>query len=183
MDIFKQNRYLWIAIIILLVMNLTALSLLWLGRPEVRRLPNGPKNPVEEKRRIEYLLQKELGFDKNQTEQYLRLHREHRNQMRLLNREITEIKRQMFDEVLAENPQTELSDSLLKMAQGKQAKVEKLTFQHFLTLKKLCKPEQQDNLKILMHEIFRPNPPQGRDDNSPPSPPPGDRMPPPPRNK
>ena len=73
MDIFKQKRYLWIAVIVLVVINIAALTLLWMGRPDGR----GPKvrhlNPVEEQNRIQYLLEKELGFDANQTEQYLNI--------------------------------------------------------------------------------------------------------------
>ena len=169
MDIFKQRRYLWIIIIILLIMNITALALLWLGRPEGRRPQSGPPDPIEEKIRTERMLQNELGFNKIQTEQYLRMRQEHRSQAQQLEDEIRQLKKHMFDEVLEESPQPLLSDSLLRLVQEKQANLEKLTFQHFLDLKKLCKPEQQDKLKLLMHEVFRQK--SGfRDDNVPPPP-------------
>ena len=83
----------------------------------------------------------------------------------------------MFDEVLKDNPQPTLSDSLLKLSQDKMVDLEQLTFQYFLDLKKLCKPEQQDNLKLLIDEFFRQNSPNGMNNDSPP-PPPGDEPPP-----
>ena len=183
MDIFKQKRYLWIIIIILLVMNITALALLWLGRPEGRRPQSGPPNPVEEKNRTEQMLQKELGFDKMQTEQYLKMRLEHRSQAQQLNDEIRQLKKEMFDEVLQDNPQPLLSDSLLRLVQEKQAKLEQVTFQHFLDLKKLCKPDQKDKLKLLMHEVFRQNLPPGRNSAGPPPPPRADKRPPRPPGK
>lgn len=177
MDIFKQNRYLWVSVIVLLIINFAALTLLWLGRPEGRRPQTGPPNPVEEKIRNEKMLKKKLGFDKIQTEQYLEMRQEHRSQAQQLNDEIRQLKKQMFDEILEDSPQPLLSDSLLRLVQEKQANLEKLTFQHFLNLKKLCKPEQRDNLRLLMREVFRQK--SGpRDDRMPP-PPPGDNMPPP----
>ncbi len=172
MDIFKRKRYLWFTIIILIFMNLASITLLWVGKPEAGRFRDGPKNPSEEHKRIQHLLKKELEFDNKQVEQYLKIRKEHQDQMRLLSGEVKEIKRRMFDEVLEDNPQTELSDSLLALAQAKQAQLEQLTFQHFLDLKKLCRPEQQDKLKLLMHEVFRPSPPPGRDGDGPPPPPP-----------
>ncbi|KAA3612659.1 MAG: hypothetical protein DWQ05_18595 [Calditrichaeota bacterium] len=167
MDIFKQNRYLWITIIVLLIMNFTALALLWLGRPEARKIQERPPDPMEEQIRIQQLLKKELNFDETQSEQYLKLRRQHRNQVQQLQMDISHIKKQMFNKVLQDNPRQELSDSLLALAQEKQAQLEKITFQHFLDLKKLCKPEQQDKLKILLNEFFRKNAPTGINNDMP----------------
>jgi hypothetical protein len=102
------------------------------------------------------------------------MRQKHYKQVTSLRIEIRELKKQMFDEVLQDNPQPMLSDSLLKLTQKKQANLEQLTFQHFLDLKKLCKSEQQDKLKLLMHEVSRPKP-GSRDDDMPPPPPEGEQ--------
>ncbi len=65
------------------------------------------------------------------------------------------LKKQMFDEVLKDIPKPTLSDSLLKLSQDKMVELEELTFQYLLDLKKLCKPEQQDKLKLLIDEFFQ----------------------------
>ncbi len=177
MDIFKQKQYLGFSVIILVFLNLTTLTLLWIGRPELKAPHREPRNPIEQQNRVQRLLKKELGFDQIQTEYYLKLRREHREKMQQLSGEIRQLKRQMFDEVLQDNPQPFLSDSLLRLAQDKQAIIEQLTFQHFLDLKKLCKPQQQGKLKLLMKEMFHQNPPRGMKSDGPP-PPPGAELPP-----
>lgn len=158
MDIFKQNRNLKIAIIILVVLNILALTFLWLGRPE-----NHPQNtafarPIEEPNRIKTLLRDELGFNEKQADEYLNLRRSNRMAIDKLEREIRKIKKQMFDEALKEGANIEISDSLLNLAQLKQANIEKLTFRHFVQLKNICKPEQKDKLKDLLHKILQPMP-------------------------
>ncbi len=175
MDIFKQKRYLFLVIIVLIVLNMATLVMLWLGGPQRPAQHRGPGRPKQERAQIQRLLKNELGFDDKQAEQYLKLRQEHREQTRQLNDEMRRIKKQMFDEVLEDIPQPMLSDSLLKLTQKKQSKIEQLTYQHFLDLKKLCKPEQKDKLKLLMHEMFR-GQPAGKREGLPPPPPDGERL-------
>jgi protein CpxP len=170
MDIFKQKRFLVYIIILLVILNISTLFMMWIGRPPLPPAPRSPISPEHEKARIEQLLKYELGFDKAQAEQYLRMRREHHERVTSLKIEIQQIKRKMFDEVLKDNPQPMPSDSLLKLTQEKQDNLERQTFQHFLDLKKLCKPEQQDKLKLLVHEVFR-HRPAPRDENRPVHPP------------
>ncbi len=192
MDIFKQNRFLSLVVAVLVILNLATLGMLWMGRP---RRPVPPSRPAaaEVRQAPEDRLLEELGFDDAQVEQYRRLTRLHRESMRTLNEEVRAIKKRMFDGVLAENPTPELSESLLAQAQAKQAEIEQRTYQYFLDLKKLCRPDQQQKLKLLLDEAFRGapegrdegrrQPPPGRDDGgpqpSPRRPPAPDREPPP----
>lgn len=168
MDIFTQKRYLFFIIILLVILNLATLLMLWFGHPGAARPDAPPHSPRQAQARMEKLLKEELGFDAAQTSAYFHLQRQHREKIRKLEMEIRQIKKQMFDEVLAENPKPTLSDSLLKLAQGKQAQIEKLTFQHFLDLKKMCKADQQKKLKLLMHELFH-RAPAGKAKSPPPS--------------
>lgn len=176
MDVFKQKKYLWFVVILLVLMNLTILMLLLVGRPDGKRPHIKPIDPIEEKNRIQQLLKDELGFDEMQVEQYLNMRQEHRKQVSLLQNEIRQIKKQMYDEVLQDKPQLMLPDSLLTIAQEKQVQIEQITFQHFLDLKKLCNQEQQDKLRLLIDEFFRKNPPHRRGNDHPP-PPPGGKQP------
>lgn len=171
MDIFTQKRYLIYIIILLVILNLSTLLMMWIGRPQRPPGKGGPISPEREKARVEQLLKNELGFDKTQTEKYLKMRQEHQEHVTSLRNEIRQLKKQMFDEVLKDDSQPMLSDSLLQLAQEKQADLEQLTFQYFLNLKKLCKPEQQDNLQLLIRDVFRPKP-GFRNDGMPPPPPP-----------
>ncbi|MBK7631729.1 MAG: hypothetical protein IPJ23_13700 [Ignavibacteriales bacterium] len=181
MDIFKQKRYLIFVIVLLVILNLATILMIWLNKPPQHMMQREQRRPEQEKMHIQQLLKDELGFDKTQTEQYLKLRKEQQERASLIQNEIQRIKKQMFDEVLKDNPQTSLSDSLLKLSQEKMADLEQLTFRHFLDLKKLCKPDQQDKLKFLIGEFFHQNPPAGMNNDGPP-PPPGNEPPPPNKN-
>jgi len=177
MDIFKQKRNLVFVIIMLVALNLALIALLWFGKPPGPPQQRGPINGEEDMFRVQQLLKNELGFDEQQAKEYLKLRFEHQTAAAQLDSEVRQLKKQMFDEVLEDTPLPILSDSLLKLIQEKQARIELLTFEHFLDLKKICKPDQQDNLKILMNEMFRQNSPPPAEDGMRPPPPPGDEPP------
>jgi len=190
MDIFKQNRYLILVIILLVILNLGTLITIWLGRPHQHPFQNDNQGSEKENMHIQQLLKDELGFNKEQAKQFLDLQRELHNQTTPINDEIKRLKKQMFDKVLENNISPTLSDSLLKLTMEKQAQIEQLTFRHLLELKKMCNPEQQKKLQLLMHVMHGPSeegnndghppPPGGINDRQPP--PPGDEMPPHPNN-
>jgi protein CpxP len=201
MDVFKQNRYLTFIIILLVVLNLATLAMVWLGRAQRSAPPQKPVEPEREQARLQQILRDELAFNDGQIERYMSLRQKYREEVQRLNDEIRRIKKRMFDEALQDNPKPELSDSLLALTQQKQVEIERLTFRHFLDLKKLCKPEQQNMLKLIIDELFRgkqagdkggnpPAPPNDRSQVSPgerpssspsdrPTSPPDDRPPPP----
>ncbi len=168
MDIIKQKQLTMVVIVLLVLLNVITLTILWLGCPT--RLRTETPLPAQERQRLQHLLRDELGFDQRQIDQFQRLQKAHRDQVRVLQDEIQQLKKQMFDAVLCDNPQPTLSDSLLILTQEKQAEIERLTFQHFVDLKKLCSPEQQDKLQLLIHDMFRrqPPPPRGEPPLSPP---------------
>ncbi len=162
MDIFKQKQYSTIAIVILIVMNLGLTALLWLGRPQNQPWPAERRSPRKDKNKIGQLLKQELNFDDSQVKQYLDLQYQHRQSMIKLDTEIREMKHQMFDAVLLDRQEQMFPDSLLIIIQEKQAQIERLTYQHFMDLKELCRTDQQDQLRFLMHEYLRPQaPPEG----------------------
>jgi hypothetical protein len=176
MDIFKQNRFLGWALVALVALNLVTLAMLWSGRPRKQDRPAGGAGPERRPPQEASILRDELGFDDAQIERYRILTRQHRDEVKRLNDDIRRIKKQMFDGVLQDSPQPELSEALLAQAQQKQAEIEKLTFQYFLDLRALCRPDQQRKLRVLIDEIFR-GAPAGRNDGRPQ--PPQDRQPPP----
>jgi len=181
MDIFKQNKNLTITIVVLVILNLITVSLLWLGKPK-HNAPRGAENVIDEKVHVQNLLKEELGFNEKQTQKYLQLRSEHHRQTRKLHDELNMLKREMFDKILEDETSTELSDSLLSLTLEKQSQIEKLTFNHFLSLKKICNSDQQKNLKTLMHGIFT-QPPPGVRPNGPPSREMREGHPPPPPNR
>ncbi len=177
MDIFKQNRFLGSVIAVLVVLNLATLTRVWTGRPQRPAPRPEPAGQGREPDQLQRVLRDELAFDDAQIDEYRRLTRQHREEVSRLNEEIRRTKQRMFEAAFQAGPEAELSESLLALTQQKQAEIEKATFQYFLDLKKLCRPDQQRKLKILVDELFRRQPGgQGEDRPRPPA----DRQPPPP---
>lgn len=155
MDIFKQKRYLILATSVLVVLNISTLVMLWIDRSAHQQSLPPQLSSAQQEERIRMLLHQELGFTEPQASAYMNLRGEHTHRIHKLKREVDEIKRQMFDAVLQTGVQPTLSDSLLNLAQKKQAQIERLTFQHFLDLKALCTPEQEQHLQHLLHQLFQ----------------------------
>ena len=88
--------------------------------------------PEQKRKHIQQLLVDELDFDNAQVEQYLAMRQEQSKKVSALQNEIHQLKKQMFDEVLKDDPQPGLSDSLLKLSQEKMVELEELTFQYLL---------------------------------------------------
>jgi len=162
-------------------MNLAALSLLWIGRPNGPKPKIGNINPQEEQRGIQNLLKNELGFNENQINQYFQSRDEHRQKAIKIDREIDNLKRVMFNQVLDTLAKPVLSDSLLTLIQAKQTELEHITYQHFVFLKNLCGPEQKEKLRILMREVFKQKQPLLDGKGLPPPPQGGEEPPIPPR--
>jgi hypothetical protein len=160
MDFFTQKRLLYSLIVVLVVMNLGLVLVLWLGGPE-RRTQGGRRESDDEGTRVERLLRDELGFDQAQIDRYLGLHHRHQERMQICNRAMQQLKIRMFEGVLRDQPAPALSDSLLQRTQETQVEIERLTFQHLLDLKNLCRPEQRDKLTLLIHDMFRRKTPPG----------------------
>jgi len=172
MDIFKQKRNLIFTIVFLVILNIITLLLLWFGRPQ-NNLRGGSRGPEHNSEHIQRILNKELGFNDLQAKKYIKMRDKHRQNTKQLNEDIKKLKKEMFDQALKDNNQSTLSDSLLHLTQVKQAEMERMTFQHFLNLKKLCNPDQQKILQQLIHKLFAPP----IDERMPPPPPRGDLPP------
>ena len=177
MDITKQNRNLIITIVVLVIINIAALLLLWLGKPKHDNM-RGTENIGDEKVRIQEMLKEELGFSSEQAEKFLELRENHHKKSTELNDELMLVKRKMFEEAMY-GDKSIISDSLLNLSLEKQSQLELLTFQHFLKLKQICTPEQQKKLFEIVHRLLG----KSQQGNPPPGAPRGDikgEMPPPP---
>lgn len=152
MDMIKQNRNLVITIVVLVIINIVALLLLWLGKPK-HAIKQGPENGGNEIVRIQEMLKKELGFSNEQAEKFIELRENHHEKSIELNDELMLVKRKMFEEAMY-GDKSIISDSLLNLSLDKQGQLELLTFQHFLKLKQMCTPEQQKKLFEMVHQLL-----------------------------
>ncbi|UOD35135.1 hypothetical protein DSN97_02010 [Deferribacteraceae bacterium V6Fe1] len=154
MDIFKQIKFLRLLVFILVLLNISTLSVLWysgFSKKDGQRF----RPPVSEEKQVKRLLKENLGFNDEQVEKYLKLRKEHHKKALVIESEIKRLKKEMFDSLLTDNGAKEIPESILQEILKKQATLERLTFYHFLDLKNLCGADQKEKLKILMSEVFR----------------------------
>lgn len=168
MNKVKNNRNLISTIVLLALLNVTALFLLWYGNPSRQAQINNEKNIKQSNERIKNLLGNELGFDEEQINQFLKVRHDHKKRTSEIQDIIRQIKKQMLNVILQDNPPAVLSDSLVKLSLENMGKLDKLTFEHFLKIRKICKPEQLDKLKILLNDFYRKGPEMGMDSGPPP---------------
>lgn len=166
----KQKTYVWL-IILLLVVNLTTLTLLWLGRPgpppfNNNDLPNTNK-----------FLKNDLGLNDEQEKMFTQIRKAHFDSTGALNGELWLKRRLIQEEAFKDNPDTQIVNMLSNEIGNLQKVNEKFIFNHFLELKKVLNKEQLEKFKTIISkkEKKRPQPFDGERHG----PPPPDGMPPP----
>jgi len=138
----KEKFYKW-TIVGLVVSNLfLAVFLFFRSLPPKRFAPDAPKRIIIER----------LHFDKNQIAQYESLIQEHRKQIRTKDEEIRKLKNELYSLLPVENNSSK-KDSLITLMAEKQKDVEYIHYNHFVDIKKLCKPNQMADYNLLVKEI------------------------------
>lgn len=127
-----KTRLLSILVIIMVVLNLIAISLLFLGRPG-----HGPHHRHSD---IKRLISERLELSEEQTIAYNALIQEHRKAISALDDEMMAARNVLYSQ-LAKN-ETSAVDSQLVVIGQIQSKIESIHYQHFADIKALCSEEQ-----------------------------------------
>ena len=178
MDIFTKKRFTIWTILLLVILNISTISMLWLNQ---NRRPGAPPPRAEarqDQRTLEFL-QRELDLTDEQILQYDQLRQAHGEQTRVLINDIRRLKQEMMNEIFYDEPDTTETMEIADLIGEKQTEIEQITFNHFLDLKELCGTEKVGKLRGLVDEFFRRNQPQ-RGRRRPDRPPDGQRPPHPP---
>ena len=121
--------------VVLLLSNALFIYKWWMA-PERRH--QGPRNEIIEK----------LHFDEKQVAEYDGLIREHRKAIEGAEHELQKQKQQLYS-----NLEIPFSDSTLQELLKVDAKIERIHFNHFKDIEKLCKPDQKKYFRKLNQEI------------------------------
>lgn len=144
----NKIKVLTIAVIALFVINMVTLSFLFF---------NDKKN--DSKKEPKEIIIHKLGFNKNQIAEYEILIKKHKANISRLDNQIKDSKNKLYQQLnLSENKV--VTDSILNSLYLYKSEIELVHYNHFLEIKKLCKPEQLDNYNELTQElskIFVPN--------------------------
>jgi len=183
MDYFSKKRLAFWGATLLVIMNISALTTVWFQRhrpPEPSRRPESER-PEPPQQRVSQFLKEELELTETQTLQFAEYQNRHFAHAREIRDVIRDLKQELFHELSAPAPDTVKAEKLAAAIGAKQSELEKMTFYHFLGMKRLCAPEQEAKLEALFGELLRMLDPRHK-------PPPGEGPPPrdgerrPPRN-
>jgi periplasmic protein CpxP/Spy len=148
MNTVQVNRWLIIAIVLLLLINTATIALLWSGKDGGK--PPGPGGEAA----AEFII-RETKMDDAQRQQYRQLVQQHRDAAEELRREMGRSKENFF-ELLR---QTNVADSVLRAASAKanekSQELDMLTFRHFAEVRKLLRPDQQQTFDDIIKDALR----------------------------
>ncbi len=141
-----RQKWLLILVIILLLTNITTLSIFWFIKPK--------KPTTGDRPRMGQFMVNEMKFDKDQETAYWKLRDSLVSQQRPLMDSMRIAKKRFFE--LLNQPG--FPDSLLTINSNRIASLQKrldlITFQHFQQVRTLCKPEQLQKLDTVIKEII-----------------------------
>ena len=161
MNIFKNNQWLSVLTILLLVVNIITLTMLWANNK--KEAAAAPVNQPPGGQVFEFVT-KELSLNEQQRQQYKILRDEHQRLQRPLADSIKKARDTFFD--LLKN--MTVKDSVVALYNKKtialQEQLDLVNFKHFQKLRAICDTRQQQKFDEILQTILRriggPRPPR-----------------------
>lgn len=154
MDYFTKKRLAFWGVALLVIVNISALATVWFQQHRPWRGPE-PGRRESPPQRVSQFLKQELALTEAQTRQFAELQNRHFTQARATRDAIRDLKDELFRELSAAAPDTAKAERLAAAIGARQSELEKMTFYHFLALKRLGTPAQQKKLEALFGELLR----------------------------
>lgn len=171
-----KSKWLIAGIIALLLANIVSLAVFWLA-PRGRKDAAHPEMPA-------VFLTRELGLDAQQQAAYQELIKEHRGQADTIKGHINEARKGLFTLMQEGHADSLRIDVAAAEIAAWTKKMDIVTFSHFMKVRQLCRPDQQQKFDEVIEEVMqmiaRPAPPAGMDPNRGAHRPPPMEGPPPP---
>ena len=131
MEDSKKIQSLWIAIILLILINLSALSWLWFSQRSLQ-------DHISPER-----IEKTLHFNHQQEQQFIKLKDAHFAEIIPIRDSIKIIKSELFDYLKQEKPDLKIIEIKMKIMVEKIKENETKTLKHFAKIRAICTPEQK----------------------------------------
>ena len=163
MNYFKEKKFATIAIIILVVLNITTITLLWLGRPSHYRPPQIPREKV-----MFDFIAHELNFNPVQREAFKQQERKFMFDTRSVHFKIDSLQQQLYNTIYEERTDKHYLDSLTNEIGSLETELNKVTYDHLVQIKSLCDEGQQQRYKTLLNELLNTLRPKPQDAPQPP---------------
>lgn len=137
MDIIQKNKVLVWTIAVLILLNLMSIGTFWFGflrhsPPENAMRFHGP----------EEMMMREIGLSEEQAQAFKKEQQNHFESVRSIMDSVRSIKRDVFALLIAHPEDSVKVAILLQRSADYLMEADRLRYQHFIALRKLCKPEQ-----------------------------------------
>lgn len=136
----NKSKFLTIIIIALILSNAILVFMLF----KKHQKNDGPKNIIIQK----------LHFDYEQIKKYEAFIQQHRKAINDNEMTMNKLRRNLFEQLKGEQDSSKI-DSLISVVVHQQFVAEKINYNHFLEIKKLCKPAQKKDFDELTNEIAK----------------------------
>jgi len=153
----RTKRLLWITICVLVLCNLGALGMVWFtkGKPEVPPThvipPPHPKG--HQQVTIETILLDDVGFEENQMVTFRGLRNDHHENVKGLVGMIKIEKQKLFNDVV--NDSASDFDSISSKIYELQKMLDRLTLNHFSSIRAICTKDQLELFEIHFNKMIR----------------------------
>lgn len=143
----NKSKVLTFAVIVLFLINIVTLSFFIFKGQNSDEMRGKRPMPRE-------IVIKKLHFDAEQVAQYKDLIKTHSDSISKIDDKIKMYKNNLYKELYDSDNQN-IVDTLFIQIATAQTSIEKLHYNHFLDIKKLCKPEQLKDYEALTNELAK----------------------------
>lgn len=150
MNTRTSNRLVTAALILLVILNVTLLSVLWWQNSH-RREPRPVRVTREVSRQVFFRFP--LSLTEEQARSFQELRREHFQKVRPRIEAIGALKEELMEESFSETPDTSRISALSTALGEEQARIERELANHFHELAAVCTPAQRDSLKAALGQL------------------------------
>jgi len=145
-----MNNTTKLVILFLVLSNAIALGFLFFDN----KTHSQPPKPME-------VIVEKLQFDENQQQEFAKLVRVHRKDVKSIHLSIVRLKNNMYQGLKKEIPV--VNDSLLTLVANSVKELERIHYEHFMDIKNLCDSSQRTNFNELANNLgflFQPQSPK-----------------------
>lgn len=150
----SKRFWLILGLAALTVINVTAMVTTLVTRSDKECEFTDLGHPEKIRKQSARFLKKELGLDNDQQKAFKAYAREHREVARSFFREMMTIQQSIMAQMAAQNPDTTMLDSLSAETGRIHAALKKQTIRHFLQLKSITRPDQQEKVLKFFERLI-----------------------------
>ena len=151
MEYFTKKRFVIWIIVILVLVNITALATIIIQNRKMHSFSKPNKHT--EKNEFPDFIKGELGLDDAQSGKFNKLMEEHFSHIGATMKKIIDLRNKTMEAIFSDNPDSNLIKKYSEDIGKLQTELEADNMNHFLKLKTVCTPEQQKKLINLMKEL------------------------------